>query len=134
MYIIMYCMYVFMLCSGVLINNLRFADDIDLMAESEDKLQELTTRVHESSKRFGLKINGEKTKTMTIGKKKEKISIRLGGEELEQVKEFVYLGGVITEDAEMTKDIMERVGTSVGNVREAEETMEIKQHINQNKN
>jgi hypothetical protein len=60
--------------SGVIINNLRFADDIDLMAESEDKLQELTTRVHESSKRFGLKINGEKTKTMTIGKKKEKIT------------------------------------------------------------
>ena len=96
--------------SGVIINNLRFADDIDLMAESEDKLQELTTRVHESSKRFGLKINGEKTKTMTIGKKKEKINIRLGGEELEQVKEFVYLGGVITEDAETTKDIRKRIG------------------------
>ena len=96
--------------SGEIINNLRFADDIDLLAENEDELQELTTRVHESSKRFGLKINAEKTKTMTIGKKKEKIIIRLGGEELEQVKEFVYLGGVITEDAESTKDIRKRIG------------------------
>src|ERR1043165_1538987 len=47
---------------------------------------------------------------MTIGKKKEKIIIRLEGEELEQVKEFVYLGGVITEDAESTKDIRKRIG------------------------
>jgi hypothetical protein len=96
--------------SGEIFNNLRFADDIDLLAESEDKLQELTNRVHESSKRFGLRINGEKKKTMTIGKKKEKISIKLGGEELEQVTEFVYLGGVITEDAESTKDIRKRIG------------------------
>src|SRR5688572_17059215 len=73
-------------------------------------LQELTTRVHESSKRFGLKINGEKTKTMTIGKEKEKINITLEGEELEQVTEFVYLGGVITEDAESTRDIRKRIG------------------------
>ena len=96
--------------SGEIINNLRFADDIDLIAESEDNLQELTTRVHESSERFGLKINRGKTKTMTIGKKKEKINIRLGGEELEQVTEFVYLGGVITEDADSTKDIKKRIG------------------------
>src|SRR5678815_4489030 len=66
--------------------------------------------IHESSKRFGLKINGEKTKTMTIGKEKEKINITLEGEELEQVAEFVYLGGVITEDAESTRDIRKRIG------------------------
>jgi hypothetical protein len=58
--------------SGEIFNNLRFADDIDLLAESEDKLQELTNRVHESSKRFGLRINGEKTKTMTVGNKKRR--------------------------------------------------------------
>jgi hypothetical protein len=96
--------------NGTLVNNLRFADDIDLMAESGSQLQELTTRVHESSKRFGLKINGEKTKTMTIGKEKEKINITLEGEELAQVTEFVYLGGVITEDAESTRDIRKRIG------------------------
>ena len=96
--------------NGTIVNNLRFADDIDLMAESGSQLQELTTRVHESSKRFGLKINGEKTKTMTIGKEKEKINITLEKEELEQVAEFVYLGGVITEDAESTRDIGKRIG------------------------
>src|SRR5688572_9418412 len=96
--------------NGTIVNNLRFADDIDLMAESGSQLQELTTRVHESSKRFGLKINGKKTKTMTIGKEKEKINITLEGEELEQVAEFVYLGGVITEDAESTRDIRKRIG------------------------
>src|SRR6218665_3158920 len=46
--------------NGQMINNLRFADDIDLIAEERHQLQELTNRVQNSSKRFGLKINGEK--------------------------------------------------------------------------
>jgi len=45
------------------VNNLRFADDIDLIAETQKQLQELTDKVNGSSKRYGLKINGEKTKT-----------------------------------------------------------------------
>jgi Reverse transcriptase (RNA-dependent DNA polymerase) len=96
--------------SGELINNLRFADDIDLLAESRNQLQELTNKVYESSRRFGLQINGEKTKTMTIGKKQERLDIKLGTEELEQVEEFIYLGGVITEDAGCAKDMKRRIG------------------------
>jgi len=48
---------------GQTINNLRFADDIDLVAEDEEQLQELTDVVNTSSLRCGLKINMEKTKT-----------------------------------------------------------------------
>jgi len=62
---------------GLTINNLRFAGDIDLVSESPQQLQKLTTEVNKSSKRFGLRINEQKTKTMVIGKKHEDINIQL---------------------------------------------------------
>jgi len=51
--------------NGQAVNNLRFADHIDLIAKSPEELQELTNEVHISSKRFGLEINVQKTKTMS---------------------------------------------------------------------
>src|SRR6218665_2514318 len=89
---------------GQTVNNLILADDIDLVAEDDGRLQELTDEVHSSSQRFGLKINVEKTKTMTIGKQQKTVEIKIEGETLEQVTEFIYLGGVITEDGRCTKD------------------------------
>ena len=63
--------------NGRIIDNLRFADDIDLMANTHKKLQELTNRVDDSSRRMGLKINIEKTKTMIIGKHHEDIEVKI---------------------------------------------------------
>ena len=54
--------------NGMALNNLRFADDIDLIADTEVNLQQLTDRVDGSSRRVGLRINTGKTKTMTTGK------------------------------------------------------------------
>ena len=51
---------------GTRISNLRFADDIDLIAESPTELQDLTDKVNQSSNRLGLRINKQKTKTMAI--------------------------------------------------------------------
>src|SRR6218665_3066775 len=73
-------------------------------------LQELTDEVHSSSQRFGLKINVEKTKTMTIGMQRKTVEIKREGETLEQVTEFIYLGGVITENGRCTKGIKRRIG------------------------
>jgi len=92
------------------VNNLRFVNDIDLIAESPEELQELTNEVHNSSKRFVLRINMQKTKTLTVGKRHEQLRITLDGEELEQVNEFVYLGGLVTVDGLATKDIKRRIG------------------------
>jgi len=69
---------------GEPVNNLTFADDIDLIAESQKQLQELTDKANESSKRFGLKINAEKTKVMVVGQKNRHIRITLENEKLEQ--------------------------------------------------
>ena len=76
---------------GQTVNNLRFADDIDLVAEDNGLLQELTDEVHSCSQRFGLKINVEKTKTITTGKQQKTVEIKIEGETLEQVTEFNYL-------------------------------------------
>src|SRR6218665_1961407 len=96
--------------NGMTLNNLRFADDIDLIADTEENLQQLTDRVDGSSRRMGLRINTEKTKTMTNGKQHEDIQINLGGEVLEQVTKFVYLGGTLKEDGRCTEDIRRRIG------------------------
>ena len=93
---------------GSFVNSLRFADDIDLIAETAEQLQELTDKVNTCSKRFGLKINA-KRHTMTIGRKHEELKIMLEKEELEQVKEFVYLGSVMTEDGKCVTDIRLRI-------------------------
>ena len=53
---------------GKTVSNLQFADDIDLVAEDTGQLQELANEVYNSNQRFGLKINVENIKTMTIGK------------------------------------------------------------------
>src|SRR6218665_628931 len=85
--------------NGMTLNNLRFAEDIDLIADT--KVNVVTDRVDGSSRRMRLRINTGKTKTMTIGKRHEDIQIKLGGEVLEQVTKFIYLGGTLTlmEDA-----------------------------------
>jgi hypothetical protein len=95
---------------GRITDNLRFADDVDLIANTSKNLQELTDRVNSSSKRMGLRRNVEKTKTMTIGKQREEMKIKIGDTTLEQVTKFVYLGGVITEDGNCTEDIKRRCG------------------------
>lgn len=59
------------------VNNLRFADDIVLVAEEEGQLQELTDEVYSSNQRFGLKTNLEKTTTMTMGKTRKKLDVKI---------------------------------------------------------
>ena len=69
-------------------------------------LQELTDRVQNISKRFGLRINREKTKTMTIGKTPEKMEVTLEGEMLEQVTESIYLGSLILRKMQNAQRIL----------------------------
>ena len=71
------------------INNLRFADDTTLMAESEEELKSLLMKVKEESEKVGLKLNSLKTKIMASG---PITSWQIDGKTVETVAEFIFLG------------------------------------------
>ena len=98
---------------GKQINNLLFADDIVLMAESADDLQVLVDRVQDSICNFGLKINIAKTEVQAISKQKINLCITINGTQLKQVEDFIYLGGTISEGGSCTKDIQHWIGKAL---------------------
>ena len=75
----------------------RFADDIALIADSEDDLQTLKKQVHDVSKKYGMEISIPKTKAIIFSRGDQlQVNIRLGGTSLEQVNQFKYLGVPLT--------------------------------------
>ena len=88
------------------INNLRYADDITLMAESEEELKSLLMNVKEESKKVGLKLNIQKTKIMASG---PITSWLIDGETMETVTDFISLGSKITVDGDCTHEIKRRL-------------------------
>ena len=76
--------------AGRNINNLRYADDTTLMAESEEQLKSLLMKVKEESKKVGLKLNIQKTKIMASGRI---TSWEIDGETVEMVSDFFFWGG-----------------------------------------
>ena len=89
------------------INNLRYADDTILMAESEEELKNLLMKVKEESEKAGFKLNGQKTKN---GKTKIMASgpitsWLIDGEAMETVIDFIFLGSKITADADCNHEI-----------------------------
>ena len=75
------------------INNLRYADDITLMAESKQELKSLLMKEKEENEKAGLKLNIHKTRTITSG---PITSWQIEGETMEAVKDFIFLGSKIT--------------------------------------
>ena len=91
--------------SGRIINNVRYADDIVLIATSPDDLQKLLDNVDEVTRKFGLEISTRKTKVMTAANEKIPLHIHCNGELLEEVERFCYLGSVSTEGNDSSADI-----------------------------
>ena len=83
------------------INNLRYADDTTLMAESEDELKSLLMKVKEESEKVGLKLNIQKTKIMASG---PITSWQIKGEKVKIVTDFIFLGSKITMDSECSHE------------------------------
>ena len=79
------------------INNLRYADDITLTAESEEELKSLLMKVKEGSEKVGLKLNIQKTKIIVSG---PITSWQIDGETIERVTDFIFLGSKITVDGD----------------------------------
>ena len=84
------------------INNLRYADEITLMAENEDELKSLLMKVKEESEKGGLKLNIQKMKIMASG---PITSWQIDGETMETVTDFIFLGSKITADGDYSHEI-----------------------------
>ena len=84
------------------INNLRYADDTTLMAESEEKLKSLLMKVKEESEKVGLKVNIQKTKIMAPG---PITSWQIDGERVETVSDLICGGSKITADGDCSHEI-----------------------------
>ena len=105
--------------AGRNINNLRYADNITLMAESEEELKSLLMKVKEESKKVGLKLNIQKTKIMASGPIS---SWQINRKTMETVSNFIILGSKITADGDCSHEIKRRlllgrkVMTNLGNI------------------
>ena len=84
------------------INNLRYADDTTLMAESEEELKSFLMKAKEESEKVGLKFNIQKTRTMASG---PITSWQIDGETMETVRDFIFLGSKITADGDCSHEI-----------------------------
>ena len=92
--------------AGRNINNLRYADDTTLMADSEEELKSLLMKVKEESEKVGLKLNIQKTKIMASG---PITSWQIDGETVDTVADFIFLGSKIMADGDCSHEIKRRL-------------------------
>ena len=88
------------------LNNLRYADETTLKAESKKELKSLLMKVKEKSEKVGLKLNIQKTKAMASGPIS---SWQIDGETMETVRDFIFLGSKITADGDFSHEIKRRL-------------------------
>ena len=98
---------------GRTITNLRFADDIDALVGKEDELVKLINHLDTTSSKYGMEISAEKTKLMTNNTKGISLHVRIGGQKLETVQSFKYLGSVVTDEGSK-QEIMSRIAQTIG--------------------
>jgi len=90
--------------NGYQIYSIRFADDIALLADSEEESSLMLHILDSSLDKFTLKINSKKSKIMVINKVIPNANITLNNEQIQQVNEFCYLGSLITDDNKASKN------------------------------
>ena len=94
--------------------NLRFADDIDLIADGDEELQELTSRLESTVKKFGMEINTDKSKILVNSRQPtQPCAININNTPLEQVNQFKYLGAVVTTEGDSSKELRTRLTLGV---------------------
>lgn len=98
---------------GLSFNNLRFADDIDILEGNEDDLENTVQILSNEAERYGLSINIEKTKTMVFGDKEIKRKIKVNGIEVENVENFTYLGSNMTHDLDCRQEVTRRAARAL---------------------
>jgi len=100
--------------NGEVLSNLRFADDIALLAENAYDLQSMVDRIVEASENMGMCINAAKTEIQFLGAGDKQFQITAMGQQLQQTGNFVYLGGGINTENGSLGDIERRIGLARG--------------------
>ena len=100
---------------GRTVTNLRFADDIYLVAGQAEELGTLTSRLEESAKQLGMQISAEKSKVMRMGSSNE-LGVSIDGQNLETVIQFKYLKATITEDTRSVQEIKIRIAVATSSL------------------
>lgn len=96
--------------SGTRINNLCFADDIDLIERDVHRLEGMAQVLNEEGQRYGLNMNLDKTKTLVFGVKNPQKRLVIDGNPLETVERFTYLGSNTTYDLDNRREVWVRIG------------------------
>ena len=95
-----------------MIKPVRFADDQATIASLVEGHQDMMARMNDNAESFGMKINIKRTQDMKISKSPgKKFTIMLGGKEMAQVKQFTYLGSIITQEGDCGRDIHTRIAS-----------------------
>ena len=89
---------------------LLFADDLMMMAESEEALQHSMQELNDRLEEWEMKANWQKTRVMRIGRKKDVCNVEVNGQEVEQVEVMKYLGVMISSDGSMDSEVEQRIG------------------------
>lgn len=92
--------------NGQVVNNLRYADDTVIIADSQEALQRLIIKISTEGERLGLRINIDKTKVMMVSRTSNvNLNITVNGKKIQQVSKFRYLGSWLTEDLDPDVEI-----------------------------
>ena len=95
---------------GKIVRDVRFADDQGMVSSTERGLQNLMNKLNDTAKKFNMKINVQKTKTMVVSRNEGRlVKIKIDDQEIEQVSNFKYLGSLISEDGRCLVDVKTRI-------------------------
>ena len=109
---------------GELVKDVKFADDQGMVASTEIGLQRQIDALNSTAKKYDMKINVKKTKTMVVSKKGgASVNILIDGERVEQVQKFKYLGAMMSEDGRSAGDVKARIGMAKTVFREKRELL-----------
>jgi hypothetical protein len=95
--------------SGQIIHNVKYTDDLVLLAKEEKVLQNMIDKLIEIGRYYGIEMNVEKTKVMRISRQPLPIKIMIDQNQLENVESFKYLGSILTNDVRCTCEIKCRI-------------------------
>jgi len=96
---------------GQAVNMIRYANDKAMVCNTQKGLQELMNNLNRITKEYGMKINARKTKVMCISNKgRTKTNIYIDGQQIEQVREFWYLGSLISDHGTVRKKLQAELG------------------------